>query len=326
MRARPKQDPALGHDDVLPSWNTGAARDAILRFVEAVTTEGGAGFVPPEERIAVFDNDGTLWCEQPAYVQGFFLAEQARWKVQDHPTLRNQAPYRKLLDATSGTLEAMHMTEIVEHIARINAGLTQAEFEREVCTFFATDLHPRFGVPFNALTYQPQLELLDFLRAHAFRPLIVSGGGLDFLRAVSWQCYRIPPNDVIGTEIDYTVREQEGYFLPIRCDITRYPFNDGPYKVQRIISRIGGRPILAVGNSRGDTEMLRYARDPARPSLSLLINHDDAVREYAYDTQRPMWEHESPTLPELAHAYGWQLVSMRRDFKRIFAFEAPPIP
>ena len=276
---------------MLASWNEGPARAAILDFIADVTDS-----VPPTERVAVFDNDGTLWCERPAYTQAEFLFDE----------LGDPEARHKDLGAIAHALLARH------------AGLTVDEFSAVVTRWFATARHPRFDVPFDALTYVPMLELVDALRANDFRVFIVTGGGVEFVRAVSERVYGVPPDDVVGSAVVVRFERRDGRVVLVREPKIFGSPNEGEPKPVNIQAHIGRRPILAAGNSAGDREMLEYAHTGERPSLCLVVNHDDAEREYAY-AGASVTNPDADPLTDTAAAYGWTVVSMRDDWKQIFA-------
>jgi phosphoserine phosphatase len=292
----------------LPSWTDATPSEAIVQFVRRVTNPSSPLFVPPDERIAVFDSDGTLWCEQPASALAFFamhcLSEdpQAYARVVDPDLLgaadRGDISYFQCLD----------LSDLSEVLLQINAGLTPEQFVTQAHRFLARSLHPRFGVPFRELTYRPMLELLAFLQAKDFRPFIVTGGGVEFVRAASEQLYGVPTERVAGATVDYTFERLDGKILVIRTRTLLGEPGEGEAKVRAIQHRIGRRPILAVGNSIGDEDMLDYTQSGQNASLCLVVEHDDAVREYAYDSHMDRGQREN-----------WLTVSMRRDFRRLFA-------
>jgi phosphoserine phosphatase len=296
----------------LPSWTDGPISEAIIHFVRRVTNPASPAYVPPDERIAVFDSDGTLWCEQPASALAFFMMHRLRdettWQA------RSLDPYL-VQAAISGEIpvfQSLDLAHLSEVVLEANAGLTPEQFVAQAHQFLGRTLHPRFGVPFAQLTYRPMLELLAFLQAKDFRPFIVTGGGVEFVRAASEELYGVPTERVAGATVDYTFERLDGKILMIRTHTLLGEPGEGEAKVRAIQHRIGRRPILAVGNSLGDLEMLEYTRSGQYPSLCLVVRHDDDLREYAYETE------EEP-LNELAERNNWLSVSMRRDFRRVFA-------
>ena len=296
-------------DPPLPSWNDGAARSSILEFVARVTEPSGPEYVAPADRIAVFDHDGTLIVEQPEVVQFEFLYERIRELAPAHPEWSTTEPFRAALDGDGDGLAAMSFGERGALVTAAQANLFESEFAAAVQGFLATARHPRFDARFVDLVYQPMLELIDYLQANEFRVFIVSGGGIQFIRALSEPVYGIARENVIGSSMKASLRDRDG-----RAEVWRKPgwnsLNAGPFKVLNIRLHIGRRPILAVGNSDGDLDMLRYAADGSLPSLVMLVAHDDAEREYVYA--------EAPRATAMAAERGWPVVSMRRDFRAMF--------
>jgi hypothetical protein len=306
--------PAWAPADPLPSWNDTAAKRAILEFVAQATAEGGPRYVPPGDRIATFDNDGTLWCEQPT-IEVVYTRERAAALLAARPELTKQRPYDVLLRKDPAVLSTLGAEDVVRILADTHTGMTEDEFLAEVTRFFATARHPRFGVAYTRVVYQPQLELLAYLRAHAFKIFICSGGEISFMRAVSQDLYGVPPEHVIGTYFLDTTEERNGR-LVLRRTSTLVAINDKGAKPVGIKRHIGKRPILACGNVRsgGDVAMLRYAKGHTLPSLALLVDHDDGVREAAYA------ETDGASLAA-ARGHGFTVVSMRDDWRRVFAFQ-----
>jgi phosphoserine phosphatase len=282
----------------LASWNDGAARSAIEDYLARIEA------VPREERIAVIDNDGTLWCEKPDYAQALFLMAEAAARPQVAAELA--AANERGFEAVVGVLMGIH------------AGLTPEEFWAAAAGWFAEARHPRFGVPFDALAYVPMLELLDLLRAHDFRVFIVTGGGVEFVRVVSERVYGVAPDDVVGSAVQTTFERRDGRVVLVRQPKLLGSPNEGAPKAVNIQAHIGQRPIVAIGNSAGDREMLEYAHTGERPSLCLVIDHDDAEREYAY-AGASVTDPGAEAIADTAAAQGWTMVSMRDDWKRVFA-------
>lgn len=299
--------------DPLPSWNEGAAKHQILEFVERVTEPGGPDFVASEDRVATFDNDGTLWAEKPTYFQVVFLSDRVSKLAAEHPEWRSTQPYKAVLEGDADYLQTIGVGEVFELFAATHAEMSQAEFEAEAQEFLETARHPRFDVPFTKVIYQPMLELLDHLRANEFKLFIVSGGGIEFIRQFSETAYGIPREDVIGSSLRYEFRETDS-----GSEIYRLPelgsFDDKEVKPANIQLHIGRRPILAVGNSDGDIQMMQYGTDGSGLRLALLLHHDDAEREYDYD-------HGTERALEMAAERGWTVVSVRDDFQRVFPFD-----
>ena len=302
----------------LTSWNEGPARTAILEFVDRVTEEGGTDFVPPAERVAVLDNDGTLWCERPTYIQALFVFARLRDAVATRPELAEQPVVKALLAGDLAAAQQFGMEAIAGVLLELDAGRTTEEFARDAADWLAAAKHPRFGVPFRELTYPPMLELMDLLRARDFRVFIVTGGGVEFVRAVGDELYRVPTDDVVGSAVQVEFERRDGRIVLVRTAAMLGSPNEGPPKAVNIQAHIGRRPILAAGNSAGDREMLEYAHTGERPSLCLVVDHDDAEREYAY-AGGAVTDPDAEPIVDTASRLGWTVVSMRRDWNRVFA-------
>ena len=304
--------------DPLPSWNDGPAKKAILDFVAKVTTEGGPDFVPPPERIATFDNDGTLWCEQPVYVQGFFVLDRVKELAARDPGLTDKPPLRAILEGDRDAMARWGEHELGELVAATHAGMTPEQFITVARQWLDTAKHPRFGRLYKECVYQPQLELLAYLRANGFKTFIVSGGGIDFIRAYAEGTYGVPPEQVVGSSNKTRFELRDG-----RAALIKLPelnsIDNGPGKPININLHIGRRPLLAFGNSDGDLQMLQYTAAGARPRLMLLVHHDDARREYAYDRDSKVGRLDK-ALDE-ARRRHWLVVSMKDDWKVIFPFD-----
>lgn len=301
----------------LPSWNDGQAKSTILDFVERVARDGSPEYVEPTDRVAVFDNDGTLWCERPTYVQALFLLDRLREQVAEQPELAAQPVVEALLRgdlraATAHGLEALSQVLLGTH-----AGLTAEEFDQAARRWLSEARHPQFGVRFGELTYLPMLELLDLLRERGFRVFIVSGGGVEFVRAASVELYGVPPDDVVGSAVVLSFERRDGKVVLVRQPALLGSPNEGPPKPVNIQAHIGVRPIFAAGNSAGDAEMLEYAHTSDLPSLCLVVNHDDAEREYAYDGTAATNPNAEPIVIT-AQRLGWTVASMRTDWRQIF--------
>lgn len=312
--------PAFAQGDPLPSWNASPARQALVDFVTAATTEGGPGFVAPEDRIATFDNDGTLWSEQPMYFQGMFAFDRIREMAKDHPEWATTMPFKAVLDGDVKALAAAGEKGLMEILATTHAGMTQDEFMAEVTDWMATARHPRFDKPYDALVFQPMLEALDYLRDNGFETWIVSGGGIDFMRAWTEETYGIPPQRVIGSQIEVTYDDEDG-----EPRFNREPkvffIDDKAGKPVGILRHIGKRPVIAFGNSDGDYEMLEYTTAGDGPDLGLIVHHTDAKREWAYDR-----DSQIGTLAralDAAPAEGWVVIDMAKDWNVIYPFEKP---
>jgi phosphoglycolate phosphatase-like HAD superfamily hydrolase len=301
--------------DPLPSWNDGAAKRSIADFVVRVTTRGGPDFVPEAERIAAFDNDGTLWAEQPAYFQLLFAMDRVKALAPQHPEWAATQPYKAVLDGDMRTLAAAGEKGIAELVMATHAGMTTAEFAGIVRDWVATAQHPRFRRPYTELVYQPMLELLGYLRANGFKTYIVSGGGVEFMRVFAERVYGIPPEQVVGSTIVTEFRVKDGE--PVLLRQPRLDFiDDKEGKPVAINKFIGRRPILAFGNSDGDLQMLQWTAAGAGARLMGLVHHTDADREYAYDRDSSIGRLDK-ALDE-AEAEGWTVVDMKRDWRRVF--------
>lgn len=303
----------------LPSWRSGSARDAILGFVEAVTAEGGADFVPPPERIAVFDNDGTLWCEQPVQVQVAFAQDRIQQLADADPTLKDRQPYMAFLEHDIATIHALGKEGVFEVAFAAHSGLTIEAFDKLSKAWLATTLHPKFKRRYTELVYQPQLELLAYLRDNGFKTFIVSGGGADLMRSFAEQTYGIPPEQVVGSSVKTELKEVDGELQLMKLAELQ-SFDDREVKVQNIGLHIGRRPILAFGNSDGDLAMMRYTLSAPGRRLALLVHHDDNEREVAYDRDFRL----SPLVEALDKAddYGITVVSVAKDWAEVFPPQA----
>jgi phosphoglycolate phosphatase-like HAD superfamily hydrolase len=305
-------------DDPLPSWNEGPAKQAIIDFVAKVTDEGGPDFVLPENRIATFDNDGTLWVEQPMYTQVVFAFDRIKAMAPDHPDWKTTQPYAAVLANDYKEVFAQGEKAGLTLLMEGHAGMTPDAFEKIVVDWLATAKHPRFKQLYTDLYYQPMVEVLQYLRANGFKTFIVSGGGIDFMRPWTNRVYGIPPSQVVGSCIEVKFEEIDG--KPTLMRLPKANFIDDkagkPVGIQRFI---GQRPILAFGNSDGDFEMLEWTTAGAGPRLGLIVHHTDAVREYAYDRDSMVGQLVRGL--DEAKQRGWILVSMKDDWKKIFNFE-----
>ena len=302
----------------LASWNDGPAKQSILNFVHRVTTPGGPDFVPIPERIAVFDNDGTLWCEHPFYFQGLFVFDRIRALAPQHPEWKDKQPFKAVLENDMKTLAAAGEPAFVELGMATHAGMTSEEFEGIVKDWLTTSRDARFKRPHTDLVYQPMLELLTYLRANDFKTFVVSGGGIEFMRPFTEKSYGIPPEQVVGSSIVTKYELLNG--KPVLMREAKIDFiDDGPGKPVGINKFIGRRPIAAFGNSDGDFQMLEWVTSGTGPRFGLLVHHDDAVREYAYDRKSPIGKLDRG-LTE-APARGWTIVSMKSDWNKIFPFD-----
>lgn len=298
----------------LPSWQNGAARSAVLKFVAEVTTPGSPQYVAPRARIAVFDNDGTLWSEQPLPFQVLFMIDQVKAAAPQHPEWQ-RSPVFKALMAHDIAAAAKDTRALLNLLEVANSGMTTDEYDQTIRAWLASARHPTLNRPYNELVYQPQLELLDLLRANGFRIWIVSGGTAEFMRVWASDAYGIPPEQIVGSEekLRYTLRDGK----PVLIRMPGFDFvDDGAGKPVGIFRAIGVRPILAFGNSDGDREMIEYVTGGAGPSLGLLLHHDDAEREFAYDRQSA--EARLDKAWDEAGSRGWVVVSMKQDWKSVY--------
>ncbi len=301
--------------DPLPSWKDGAARKAIVAFVRSVTEPGGKGFVPPAERIAVFDNDGTLWAEQPMYVQLAFALDRVKALAPKHPEWKTAAPFSAALAGDLKAVAASGEKGLLELLMATHAGMTTDEFAATVSDWLAKARHPRFGRPYTETVYQPMLELLAYLRANGFKTYLVSGGGVEMIRSFSERVYGVPPEQVVGSTIATEYRVKDG--VPAIVRLPKIDFvDDKAGKPVGIHKFIGRRPILAFGNSDGDFQMLEWTTSGPGPSLGLLVRHDDAEREYAYDRKSPFGRLDKAL--DAAPKRGWTVVSMKDEWKTVF--------
>src|SRR5262245_4572057 len=305
--------------DPLPSWNDGAAKKSITDFVARVTTPGGAEFVPAEQRIATFDNDGCLWAEQPVYFQVQFALDRIKALAPQHPEWKDTQPFKAVLDGDQAALAAAGEKGLLEIIAVTHAGMTTDDFSKTVADWLAAARHPRFNRPYDRLVYQPQLELLAYLRQNGFKTFIVSGGGVEFMRVFAERTYGIPPEQVVGSSV-VTKFQMGPDGKPVLMKEAKVEFiDDGPGKPVGINRFIGRRPILAFGNSDGDQQMLQWTAAGAGARFMGLVHHTDAEREYAYDRQSHIGKLDK-ALDE-ANQRGWTVVDMKRDWRTVFPAE-----
>jgi phosphoglycolate phosphatase-like HAD superfamily hydrolase len=304
--------------DPLPSWNTGPAKEAIVGFVERVTRQGGPDFVPLPERIAVFDNDGTLWAEQPMYFQLAFAVDRVKALAAQHPEWKETQPFKGVLENDLQAIQAGGERALLELVMATHAGNTTGEFETIVRDWIATAKHPKTGRPYTDMVYQPMLELLAYLRANGFKTFIVSGGGVEFIRPWAEQVYGIPPEQVIGSSIKTKFELRDGKPVLVRLPEIDL-IDDGPGKPVGIQMHIGRRPVAAFGNSDGDLQMLQWTAAGGGPHLCLVVHHTDAEREWAYDRASSIGRLDKG-LAE-AKSRGWTVADMKHDWKRVFPFE-----
>jgi len=304
-------------EDLLPSWNDGPAKQAILEFVAAVTDEKGNAYVEPADRIATFDNDGTLWVEYPMYTQALFAFDRVRKLASQHPEWKTQQPFKAVLEDDMKAVGASGMKGLMEIVMATHSGMTAAEFEDEVSGWLATTKQSKFERLYTELVYQPQLELLAYLRATGFKTFIVSGGGMAFMRPFSEKAYGIPPEQVVGSSVVAEFQVKDG--KPVLVRMPKIDFiNDKAGKPLGIYEHIGRRPILAFGNSDSDMQMIEYTMAGEGRRLGLFVHHTDADREYAYDRKSHVGTLDKAL--DRADAMRWIIVDMKRDWKRVFPY------
>jgi phosphoserine phosphatase len=322
LAAAPLAGTALAQEDPLPSWNDSPAKQAILDLVQAATNEGSDAFVPVNDRIATFDQDGTLWVEQPIYTQAVFAIDRVTALAPEHPEWKTTPPFSAILAGDTAALANLSEKDWEQIIGVTHAGMTVEAFQQIAAGWMATAHNAHFDRPYRELVYQPMLEVLDLLRANDFRTFIVSGGGQAFIRAYAEEVYGIPPEQVIGT----TFETNYGYGADGEPRLTKAAKlqlnNNDAGKPQDINLFIGKRPVIAFGNSTGDQQMLEWANAGDRAHLAVLITHDDAEREYAYGPAGGLPATHVGALTEAlmteAHADGWAVVSMKNDWNRVF--------
>jgi len=306
--------PAYAQTDPLPSWNDGATKQAITSFVEKVTDKEGKDYVPPEDRIATLDNDGTLWVEQPMYTQLAFALDRVKALAPEHPEWKDQ-PFKAVLEGDMKALAASGEKGIVQLIAATHAGMSPEEFQKIVGDWLATAEHPRFKRKYTELVYQPMLELLSYLRDNGFTTYIVSGGGIEFVRNFSEPVYGIPPAQVVGSSIETKYEVVDGKPTLMRLPKVHF-IDDKEGKPVGINEYIGQRPIAAFGNSDGDYQMLDWITSGEGPRFGLIVHHTDAEREYAYDRDSSFGRLDKAL--DDAPAKGWVVVDMKNDWKEVF--------
>lgn len=309
---------AKAQTDPLPSWRDGNVRKSIKDFVERVT-QPGPDLVPAEERIAVFDNDGTLWCEQPMYFQALHAFDSVRLMAKDHPEWKTEQPFKAFIEGDRQALAAQGEKAVLQIVASAHSGMTTDQFAKSVEDWLASARHVRFSRPYNDLVYQPMLELLTYLRANGFKTFIVSGGGVEFIRVFAEAAYGIPPEQVIGSS-GVTEFKIDADGKPYLLKTGKVEFvDDGPGKPSGINRFIGRRPIFAFGNSDGDLQMLQWTAAGSGDTFMALLHHTDAEREYAYDRQSHIGKLDK-ALDE-AMQKSWTIVDMKRDWETVFSPE-----
>ena len=308
---------ALAQADALPSWNDGAAKQAIVAFVARVTNQGSPDFVPLAERIATFDNDGTLWCEQPMYVQMAFMLDRVKKLAPKNPEWKNKQPFKAVLERDYKALAVQGEKVAVQLVAATHTGMSSEEFNRIAGDWIAKARHPKFQRAYTELVYQPMIELLAYLRANGFKTFIASGGGIDFMRVFAERVYGVPPEQVIGSsgKLNFELRDGK----PVLMKMPSLNFiDDKTGKPVGIQMHIGRQPIAAFGNSDGDLQMLEWAKGNGGVRFALIVHHTDAEREWAYDRTSSIGRLDKAL--DVAQAVGWTIVDMKNDWKKIFSF------
>jgi len=301
--------------DPLPSWNDTATKKFIVAFVERATKEGSADFVPANERIAVFDNDGTLWAEQPMYFQAFFVFDRIKALAPEHPEWKEKEPFASVLKGDMKVALAGGEHALLEMVMATHAGMTTEEFSKVVSDWIATAKHPKTGKLFTEMVYQPMLELLAYLREQGFKTFIVSGGGIEFMRPWAERVYGVPPEQVVGSSIKTKFELRDG--KPVLMKLPELNFlDDKAGKPAAIQHHIGRRPVMAFGNSDGDLQMLQWTTAGSGARFALIVHHDDAEREFAYDRESHVGKLDKGL--DEAKAKGWIVVSMKDDWKKIY--------
>ncbi|WOX05147.1 HAD family hydrolase [Microbulbifer pacificus] len=299
----------------LPSWNEGPTKSAIVEFVEKVTKKGSPDFVPENQRIATFDNDGTLWAEQPVYFQLIYAIDQVKKMAPEHPEWKTEEPFASVLKGDMKNVIASGKEGLMKILAATHANMTAEKFRANVSDWLKTARHPKTGRPFTEMVYQPQLELLDYLRANGFKTFIVSGGGVDFMRVFAEKTYGIPPDQVIGSSLKAKYEVKDGKPIIIKLpEINLVDDKEG--KPVGIHQYIGQRPIFAAGNSDGDYQMLEWTTAGAGPRFGIILHHTDAEREWAYDRESHVGKLDKAL--DDAGKKGWTVIDMQNDWKTVF--------
>ncbi|MCL4244962.1 MAG: haloacid dehalogenase-like hydrolase [Candidatus Dadabacteria bacterium] len=312
--------------DPLPSWNDGAAKEAILEFVREATDESGPDYVAPDDRIAVFDQDGTLWVEHPLYTQGVFALDRIRALAPSHPEWSGKEPYKSVIANDAQAISNFTKADWEAIIAATHAGMTTERFTETARQWLATAKHPRYKRPYTDLVYLPMLEVIALLRENGFRTFMVTGGGQLFVRAYAREVYGFSPAEIVGSSLVLSYHYDGGSPVLMR-EPKLFLMDDGPGKAVGIETFIGQRPFAAFGNSGGDREMLEWTGAGSGARLMMLVLHDDPGREYAYGPAEGLPNTDVGTFPESlaneANAKGWVIISMKNDWNRIFSFEKP---
>ncbi len=315
---------AKAQTDPLPSWNDGPAKESIVRFVAEVTKEAGPNYVPPEERIATFDQDGTTWVSHPLYTQGVFALDRIRELAPKHPEWKSEEPFKSVIAGDKEAMAKFGESDWEIIIAATHTGMSTQDFLGIVKKWLATAKDPRWHRPYTELVYRPMIEVMDYLRANGFRTYIVTGGGQEFVRVYSQRVYGIPPEQVVGSSVLTKYEYRDGKPILLR-EPKVFFIDDHAGKAIGINLFIGKRPYAAFGNSTGDREMLEWTQAGGGARLMMLVYHDDAVREYAYGPAGGLPDTHvgtfSQALMDEAKKNGWVIISMKNDWKRIFKFE-----
>jgi len=306
--------------DPLQSWYDGRSKQAIVAFVTAAVKRGDPGYIAPANRIATFDNDGTLWAEQPSYFQGMFAIDQVKAMASQHPEWKDTQPFKAILEGDMKALAATGEKGIVEMLMATHAGMTTEEFSQTVADWLRTARHPRFKRPYSDLTYVPMIELLGYLRANGFKTFIVSGGGIEFMRVFAERVYGIPPDQIVGSTISTKFEMKDG--TPVLVREPKIDFiDDGPGKPVGINKFIGKRPVFAFGNSDGDLQMLQWATAGPGPRFAGIVHHTDADREWAYDRDSSIGRLDKAW--DEGKTKGWTIVDMKSEWKTVFKATPP---
>ena len=319
---RPGQTQEKPGPDPLPSWNEGPTKKAILDFVRTTTDKASPNYVPPAERIATFDNDGTLWVEQPLYTQLMFALDRVKELAPKHPDWKSKEPFVSILEGNRAAMAKFNKKDLLEILAATHAGMTEAEFVKVAGDWLATAKNPRFKRLYAECTYAPMGEVMQHLRANGFRTYIVTGGGQQFVRCISEKAYGIPVEQVIGSAARLKYVKDSGPPTLLRLPALLL-LDDEDGKPEDIELFIGRKPLAAFGNSDGDRQMLEWTQSGPGVRLMMLVHHDDAVREYAYGPESKVGTFSDSLMTE-AHKQGWNVISMKNDWKRVFSFDVEP--
>jgi phosphoglycolate phosphatase-like HAD superfamily hydrolase len=312
---------AQAQTDPLPSWNDGPAKQAIVAFVKDTTDKASPKFLEPEARIATFDQDGTTWVEQPNYGEAMFIFDQLAVELEKYPRLKYIEPFKTIMSGNQGAIAKLTNEDLLKIGAVFTqSGMTVPEFQKDVQGWLATARHPRFKRPYTDLVYQPMIEAMQYLRANGYKTYIVTGGGQDFVREYAQRVYGVPPEQVVGSAADTAFGyDKSGKAVLTKTHNMLY-VDDGVGKPLAIHLVIGARPVIAFGNSDGDQQMLEYTEAGNGAHLMLLVHHDDSIREYAYGPASPVGTFSNALMSE-ANKNGWTVISMKNDWKKIFAWE-----